>query len=326
MKVRFFGTRGSLPASCKQDVFHDKLKAILKEARSCVLETDAFIEEFIKAHDTGDLCKTFGTNTCCVELETGCADQYLLLDAGTGLRDFSEDYVKKGLMNEPATFHFFISHLHWDHIQGFPFFMPLYESKQTIIIHGCHSEMEAAFSRQMMSPHFPVSWDAVKGNVKFDVHSDGKPFDVCGFHVSAIQQNHPGVSYGYRFEKAGKTVVYSTDCEHAEDNADDQAAFVHFFRYADLLIFDAMYSSLDASTLKMHWGHSDNLFAARFACEARVKQLVLYHHEATHSDAMLERFYHDTVQYANLYQEGHSVEHFYLPKIAVSYDGMILDV
>jgi len=87
-----------------------------------------------------------------------------------------------------------------------------------------------------------------------------------------------------------------------------------------------MYSSLDASTLKMHWGHSDNLFAVRFACEARVKQLVLYHHEATHSDALLEKFYHDTVQYANLYQEEHSVEHFYLPKIAVSYDGMILDV
>src|SRR5262249_6346000 len=140
------------------------------------------------------------------------------------------------------TFHVFMSHMHWDHIQGFPFFMPAYLPGNRVRVYGCHAELEAAFRRQNAAPSFPVDFERIGAAIEF-VHLDpDRRYEIAGLGVRAVRQHHGGDSYGYRFERDGKSVVYSTDSEHKQDDPAAVRAFVEFFRDADLVIFDAMYS------------------------------------------------------------------------------------
>lgn len=330
MIVYFWGTRGSLPGSFTTADIRVHFKHLLSEAfgvengfEKSGKTLDAYVDEFISSK-----ASTCGVNTSCVEIETGTENEYILLDAGTGIRDFALSHTKKGNLAKPSCFHLFITHLHWDHIQGFPFFVPIYVPGNKIIIHGYHHNIEENFKKQMNPPCFPVPLDAVSANIVFDIKFPWESFDVCGFKVRAIQQNHPGMSFGYRFEKNGKSVVYSTDCEHTENAHDDSYPFTEFFKNADLLIFDAMYSLADASITKLNWGHSNNFMGIKLSAKSKVKNFALFHHEPIRSDAELEKFLMDTITYRDFYhKERNTPPNETFPKnVILAKDGLTIDV
>src|SRR5262249_23726957 len=153
------------------------------------------------------------------------------------------------------TFHVFMSHLHWDHIMGFPFFLPAYIPGNHIRIYGCHRALEEAFRHQHAAPSFPVDFSRLGAKIEFVLLEPGRVYEVAGLRVRAKRQQHSGDSYGYRFEQGGKAVVYSTDSEHKRDDPGETEAFVEFFKDADVVIFDAMYSLADAYSVKEDWGH-----------------------------------------------------------------------
>ena len=153
----------------------------------------------------------------------------------------------------PQTYHIFMSHLHWDHIMGFPLFTPAYIPGNRIRIYGCHDVLEEAFRRQHGAPSFPVEFDQLAAQIEFIRLEPGRSYDVAGLSVRAMLQAHSGDSYGYRFEHGGKSVVYSTDSEHKLEDQELTNAFVEFFRNADLVIFDAMYALADAVSVKADW-------------------------------------------------------------------------
>jgi phosphoribosyl 1,2-cyclic phosphodiesterase len=271
-----------------------------------------------------DLTTLGGTNTPCLELETDTESEYLLCDAGTGIRDFSQEYFRKK-RSKAARFHLFLTHLHWDHIQGFPFFGPAYLAGNTIVIHGCHDDLEESFKKQMSSPCFPVPFRALQAKIVFDIRDPGEVFEACGYKIHAIRQNHPNVSFGYRFEKEGKLIVYSTDCEHV--NEVEGGPFVDFFRNADVLIFDAMYSMAEAGITKENWGHSHNLMGVELALQAGVKHLVLFHRDPAKTDEQLKKFLGDTVRYVDLYGEELGIANSRQShKVSLAHDGWGIEV
>lgn len=140
-------------------------------------------------------------------------------------------------------------------------------------------------------------------------------YEIAGMKVTAMQQYHSGDSYGYRFEKDGKSVVYSTDSEHKFESIDESYGFVEFFRNADLLIFDAMYSLADAISLKEDWGHSSNIIGVELAHRAKVKQLALFHHDPNSDDATISRILAETIRFEELSEEGEAL------KVIAAYDG-----
>jgi len=264
------------------------------------------------------LSHTYGGHTSCVELDTG-SDEYFVCDMGSGARAFGEHILARQA-GRPATVNVFMSHVHWDHIMGFPFFGPAYVRGTRIRIHGCHDIVERAFRLQQSPPCFPVSFDHLGATIEFIRIPSGQPTEVSGLRVTPQLQRHSGDSYGFRFEHGGRHIVYSTDSEHKlEDNRETQR-MVAFFRGADLVIFDAMYSLADAISVKEDWGHSSNVMGVELCQLAGVKHLCMFHHEPVHDDARLADILRETRRLEEITRRGARLE------ITSAYDGLEIAV
>jgi phosphoribosyl 1,2-cyclic phosphodiesterase len=320
MQVRFWGTRGSLPTSITSSINEAKIFKAIRMSQSFALATDDDIRAFVREKLPFSVRQSYGGNTSCVEIDAG--KEFLLCDAGTGLRDFGYQVMKARAdgADLPKDFHIFISHLHWDHIQGFPFFTPAFLPGSRIHLYGCHAELEQAFVCQQMEPYFPIPLSAMKADISFRVLKPGEVYDIAGAKVSAARQNHPGDSYGYRFLIGGKTVGYSTDAEHKKEAQDDHYRFLDFFNRADLLIFDAQYDFLDSVDAKENWGHSSNLLGVELALRAGVRRLCLFHHEHTLHDEALDRFLEDTRRYLAIFEKSSTME------VCLAYDGLVMEI
>ena len=315
MLVRFWGTRGSLPTPLNAMQVRDKARQVLAAAIRHGLPAADGIEGFIDRHLGFAVAGTFGGNTACVEID-GVGEDYILCDLGTGVREFGNAFLRRQRADKTKTFHVFMSHLHWDHIMGFPFFVPAYVPGHRIEIYSCHDEVEEAIRRQHRAPSFPVDFSQLGASINFHKLAPDRAHQVAGMTVRALKQMHEGDSYGWRFEHRGKTLIYSTDSEHKERGEPSEAAFAEFFRGADLVVFDAMYSLAEAVSLKEDWGHSSNILGVELALRAGAKRLALFHHEPNNDDAALSRVLDETRRFEQLSREGAPLQ------VISAYDGL----
>lgn len=291
-EVIFWGTRGSLPVSLTHRDIRDKIIGALIAANGKTFKTRAALDEFVNTLPFA-VNGTFGGNTSCVEI-IGDGPEHFICDMGSGARPLGQAKIAKFGVPNPQTYHIFISHLHWDHLMGFPYFAPMYVPGNRIIVHGCHADLEQSIRHQMQAPNFPVDYSQAGAKIEFDLMTPGKPHYIAGINVTPKLQHHAGDSYGYRFESLDRTVVYSTDSEHRLDSPEEHEAFVKFFGKADLVVFDAMYSLAEAVSVKADWGHSSNVVGVELCQAAAVKRLVLFHHEPMHDDRQLSRLVAET--------------------------------
>ena len=317
MRIRFWGTRGSIPIAPTTAQIRRKLIAALTQAAGRRLETGADVEAFVSELEF-TVGQTFGGESSCVQLDTGI-DEYVLCDLGSGARVFG-NHVLAARRGMPAVYHVFMSHTHWDHIMGFPFFIPAYIPGNTIHIYGCHAWLEEAFRRQHGAPSFPVEFARLGADVRFVVLEPERPVEVAGLRVTPKRQHHGGDSYGYRFEHGGRTVVYSTDSEHKLDDPAQTRAFAEFFRDADLVIFDAQYSLADAVSLKEDWGHSSNVVGVELCQMARARHLCMFHHEPTFSDEQLAALLAETRRFEEITRTDHAV------RVSAAWDGLEIEL
>jgi phosphoribosyl 1,2-cyclic phosphodiesterase len=319
LRVRFWGTRGSIPVGASPAALRRKLIAAVGQAAGRELTTPEAIETFVDRELDFTVRHTFGGDSSCVQLDHGGDDEYVLCDLGSGARAFG-NHVLATRHGVPGTFHVFMSHTHWDHIMGFPFFMPAYIPGNTITIYGCHAWLEEAFRRQHGAPSFPVEFAQLGATVRFVRLEPDRPYELAGFRVTAKRQHHSGDSYGYRFERDGRVVVYSTDSEHKLDRPADARAFAEFFREADLVIFDAQYSLADAISIKEDWGHSSNVVGVELCQRARVRHLCMFHHEPTYDDERIAAVLAETRRLEEITRGDHAVQ------VSAAWDGMEIDL
>ncbi len=318
MLIRFWGTRGSLPAPLGQRAVRGKLRDALIAAEGRRFDDAAAIDRFLDTLPFA-VAGTYGGNSSCVEI-AAAGDEYVLCDLGSGVREFGNRVLQEKGPQRKCRYHFLMSHVHWDHIMGFPFFAPAYIPGNVIRIYGCHPTLREAFERQQSDPFFPVDFRALGATIEFVALEPGPGYDIAGIATRAILQNHHGDSYGYRLEQGGKAVVYSTDCEHKFQVLDETYPFVAFYRDADLLIFDAMYSLADSISVKADWGHSSNMVAVELAQLAGVKHLVLYHHEPIFDDRTIDTILAETRRYEEISRAGPAL------RISSAYDGLEIEV
>ena len=312
--VRFWGTRGSLPVALTAAALRGRLVAAVRGARGLALASERAVEDYVDSLDFA-LAGTFGGHTSCVEIETGGPD-YVLCDLGSGVRPFGEAAIARHGPRTPQTYHIFMSHVHWDHIMGLPFFAPAYIPGNRVRIYGGHVDLEAALRRQMDPPSFPVDFDTMRADIEFVHLPPGIRHEVAGMTVTTLRQRHAGDSYGYRFERGGRTVAYTTDSEHKLTEAAETRSFVDFFRDADLVVFDAMYSLAEATTVKADWGHSSNVVGVELCQLAGVAHLCLFHHEPAADDAQIAAVLADTRRLEEITRSGRPM------RISSAYDGM----
>jgi phosphoribosyl 1,2-cyclic phosphodiesterase len=317
MRVVFWGTRGSVPTSLGAADVKRKIVAALVSAAGRTLDTPEKAQAFVEGELDFAVSHTFGGNTSCVQIDVG-HPEYLLCDVGSGARVFGNRMLATHGPARPQVYNVFMSHLHWDHVQGFPFFVPVYIPGNHIRIHGCHPSLEEAFRRQHADPGFPVYFSQLAARVEFVYLDPGRTYEVAGVRVTAMKQVHGGDSFGYRFEHDGKVVVYSTDSEHKGSDPEETRRFVEFFRDADLVIFDAMYALADTMSVKEDWGHSSNIVGVELCQMAGARRLALYHHEPIHDDATLARILAETRRLEEITRAEHKLE------VSAAFDGMEL--
>jgi phosphoribosyl 1,2-cyclic phosphodiesterase len=315
-RIRFWGTRGSLPVALTAAGVRRKLIAVLRGASGLTFGSDEEIARYVDSLPL-DVAGTFGGHTSCVEIENGTSD-YVICDLGSGLRPFGQAAIARHGPNAPQTYHLFVSHVHWDHIMGLPFFGPAYIPGNRLVFYGAHRDLEAALRRQMEPPSFPVDFSIFNAAIEFVKLEPEKTHDVAGMQVTVKHQRHAGDSYGYRFERNGRVVVYSTDSEHKFTEPDESTSFARFFRNADVVIFDAMYSLAEAISVKADWGHSSNIVGVELCQLAGVRHLCLYHHEPALDDAALARMLEETRRYEEITRTGEPM------RVSSAYDGLEL--
>jgi len=226
-----------------------------------------------------------GGNTSCVEIVTG-QDELVILDAGTGLRLLGKQLVQQQ-QHRSRRIHLLLSHTHWDHIQGLPFFAPLNFSDNHLTVYGADKPtktLKDVLRQQMSFEYFPVSLDELPARIDIQPLQE-EHFQIGDLQIQTAAFNHPGGVYGFRIEQAGQTLVYATDMEYTPDNLERK--LIDFARHADVLIYDAQYTPAELK-IKAGWGHSTHLAAAHLAERAEVKRLLLFSHDPDHSDQTLE--------------------------------------
>lgn len=250
----------------------------------------------------------YGGNTSCIELRVN--GEILILDCGTGIRSLGDELVRE-FPEQPLRLSLLISHSHWDHVQGFPFFQPAYEARNQIRVYGFEGAREGLsgiFSGQMESPYFPIGLGQLPSHIVFEELRQME-FAIGRVRVRAAFVNHPGICAGYRIEAGDTPVVYIPDHEPflrklvagrgAEETSDEAAEFarrederiVEFIRGAGVLILDAQY---DEEEYRAHlgWGHTCVDDAVELAMRAGVRRLFLFHHDPAHTDEKLDDMLH----------------------------------
>lgn len=321
MRTRFWGTRGSLPTAMKAASVEQKIIGALRAGSGRMFEDDETAQEFVNKELTFPQRGTYGGASSCVEIETG-GNEFVICDMGSGLREFGLDSMRRtGDGSMVGTYHIFLSHPHWDHIMGFPFFVPAFNPANTIKFYGGHADIEGVLRRQQENPSFPVPLEFMGATREFVQLEMDKTYEIAGMTVSAKKQHHHGDSFGYRFEKDGRVLVYSTDAEHKLEDPEEIDSVVGFFKDADLLIMDTMYSLADAISIKEDWGHSSNIVAVDLCHQAGVKHLAMFHHEPVYDDEMIHKVHGETLRYEEIMRGDCTPL-----EITCSYDGLELTV
>lgn len=228
----------------------------------------------------------FGGNTTCLEL-SGAGGELMVLDAGTGMRPLGAAMAARG---EARVINLLMTHIHWDHLMGFPFFGPLYNERARILVGGWPRGWEGVthvFDSKLMDGYFPLKFSDIPARVERDRSLAPPRFRVGGVEITTTPLNHPQGSIGYCFRENGHKLVFITDNELTPGGVELPPRLVEFCAGADLLVHDAQYQP-DEMDARAGWGHSDWRACVELAKAARVERLVLTHHDPSRDDERVE--------------------------------------
>jgi phosphoribosyl 1,2-cyclic phosphodiesterase len=227
----------------------------------------------------------YGGNTTCLEVR-GSDNQLLILDSGSGIAELGASLAQDGARD----LHLLISHTHWDHIQGFPFFGPAFVPGTRVTVvgpAGSIKSLQAAFADQMDPAYFPLRLDQVPAELEFVEVLAGQALELAGMLVTPHELNHPIITLGYRIQEAGRTFVFATDNELQPAGNGSLKSMVDWCRGADLVVHDAQYSQAEYPS-HAGWGHSTFEDSLSLAEEAGARQLAFFHHDPQHSDDQID--------------------------------------
>ncbi len=248
LKITFFGVRGSIP---------------------------------VPSSRTGK----YGGNTACVLIEE--SKNTIILDGGTGLKNCGSYLMGKEFGIGKGELHIFLTHFHWDHIQGFPFFLPAYIPGNVLHFYDLHPiyRVKDILDNQQKFANFPVSLDEMGADMRFHIETVGASIDINGIKVSTIYLKHPGKCVGYRIDVNGKSVSYITDIEHTPNWPDKELC--EFVKGSDIMIYDAMFTPEDYEK-RVDWGHSTYEKGCELGMSCGVNDIYLFHYSPDYDDSIVD--------------------------------------
>jgi len=309
MRILFWGVRGSLPSPQLPCQIKSKISAIIERLTPQDLKSPENKERFL-ADLPPWLFGTVGGNTPCVSVRLADKRELIVFDAGSGLRELGEAFARE--RPKVSKYHIFLSHFHWDHIMGLPFFGQAYDPSIELNFYSPVSTAEAFLQGQMTPPYFPVHMESMASKKMY--HTLSGPVKLLGATISYRKMNHPGGSFSYKIECGQRKVIYATDTELSSNDFEKNEENTSFFSGADMIILDAQYT-LEEAIEKYNWGHNAFSLAVDFVANWGIKHMVLFHHDPASEDHKLYKI----LQSAKLYMERMSINGV---KLSLALEGM----
>lgn len=319
MQVTFWGARGSSPVVMNHGSVVKLLEDLVGKAKA---QGIASLDDFASAAKGGKLGEplVYGGHTPCTEVTHG--NQAFFIDMGTGLRETVAKYFGKR-----KEFTFFLTHLHWDHLQGLNFFLPVFTPGVKITIYHVHKSAPEYTRLMFNGVNFPVKWEQLGAKIEFKEVKLYEKLQFGDVTVSPFALDHPGGSFGYRFEAGGRSCVIGFDGEYTRVSQEELGKDLPYYQNLDMLVFDAQYE-LEELLNKHDWGHSSAPIGIDLALREGIKTLVLVHHDPWASDERLNASIVNAKKYvkANLKWHDNWKHQPDGPRVLSAYDGLTVDV
>jgi phosphoribosyl 1,2-cyclic phosphodiesterase/anti-anti-sigma regulatory factor len=285
VRVKFWGVRGSIPTPLSTEQLNDRLFQALTGATRVDLSNPAEVRAYL-AGLPPEVRSVVGGNTTCVEVDTGI--DTIIIDAGSGMRALGLSLMAREFGRGQGVAHIFLTHAHWDHLQGYPFFAPAYVPGNRLIFYAVNNNPQTYLEHQQQAPvYFPIPPNATPAEKEFIQLREGETVTIGRTVISNLSLYHPGTAYAYRFDDGESVFVFASDGEYKALTDAHLRRYTAFFAGADALVFDAQYSLRDVFLSKADWGHSSAIIGVDIAERARAKRLVTFHHDPTHSDEQI---------------------------------------
>ena len=296
MKIKFWGVRGTIPTPQTSTHIKQKIQNIVKNINAKKLNSQHEINAYIDSLSPVEV-GTIGGNTSCIEIRAD--KQLIIFDMGSGLKNLGNYIVKHDQKSEGLDIHIFLSHTHWDHILGFPFFAPAFFPNNTIHFYSGHPNLKERLEIQQDFRFFPVALHHMGAKKEFIQLKHNSSINIGNVKISNFPLYHPGGSFGFRVDYDEKSFVYATDSEYKDLSSNNIKKHMEFFNNADLLVFDAQYT-FEEAIHKEDWGHSSALVGIDFSIQANVKRLALFHHEPERDDFEIDTILKKSIDYRNI--------------------------
>lgn len=316
MIIKFWGVRGSLPTPQLPVEIERRIRDVLHITTPDDVRDEEAINRFVDGLPH-HLRSTYGGNTPCVQV-TPSDGKLLVIDAGSGIRELGISLLNTPVGQGQGEIHLFLSHTHWDHIQGFPFFAPAYIPGNRLTIYN-DKDQRKTLADQQDARFFPVPLEYMRSKMSFQRVMEGETFFVGATEVCALEMFHPGISLAFRFRDNGKTFVYASDSEFNMRPRVEVEEFEAFVAGADGLVFDSQFTFAESQE-KRTWGHSSATMGVDIAVAAGVKRLFLFHHEPSYSDKKLTQLCDLAKKYLKLIAPTSDLE------IIATYDGLEIEI
>jgi phosphoribosyl 1,2-cyclic phosphodiesterase len=309
MKITFWGVRGSIPTPITTEQIKEKLIYLAGEKAPKRFSDRNELEDFINDLSPIDF-GSIGGNTSCVEVNVD--NETLIFDMGSGMKPLGM-HINKNHTKYTNQFHIFLSHTHWDHISGLPFFPQAHQSDCTLNFYSPLENLKVRLEYQQDHRFFPVGFELLKAKKNF-YRLSGTSLQIKNTKISHLLLNHPGKSYAYKIESNGKSVIYMTDLYF--EKADEK--MINFCRNADLLIFDSQFSAQEIKE-KKDYGHSAGETGVDLSIATGVCQIALFHHDPDKTDLQIQSNYNKVKDYKNQKYPTSDLS------ILLAYEGLELD-
>lgn len=323
MKVKFWGTRGSLPQATGHVEFLSTIDHLIGKAAAKGIRT---LRTFNLALQAGEIESpvVFGGNTTCTEII--CGDKFFFVDMGTGLREAGSFYMPKGIKE----FHIFLTHMHWDHIMGLPFFVPIHVPGYKTYIYHVHKNAPEHVKINFNGINFPLTFDQLGGAIEFVQLKLYEPREIAGTTITPFVLDHPGGSFGYRFAHAGKSMAVGVDGEYKRVNSKDLGSDLKFYQNLDLLVFDAQYEISELAS-RFDWGHSSPSIGVDLALREGIRKLALTHHDPWSNAQKLRRMLSEAKKHLQSHLPAYQETWSQLgqpngPELLNTYDGLTIEL